>query len=64
MDELRKALTDNQLVVYYQPKIDLRTGEVHDVEALVRWDHPTRGLLYPDAFLDLIEEAGLRRHPA
>jgi diguanylate cyclase (GGDEF)-like protein len=61
VDELRKALTDDQLVVYYQPKIDLRTGEVHDVEALVRWDHPTRGLLYPDAFLDLIEEAGLMR---
>jgi EAL domain-containing protein (putative c-di-GMP-specific phosphodiesterase class I) len=45
--------------VHYEPKIDLRTGEVHSVEALVRWDHPTRGLLYPDAFLYLIEEAGL-----
>ena len=59
--ELRIALTDDQLVVHYQPKIDLLTGEVHDVEALVRWDHPTRGLLYPDAFLDLVEEAGLMR---
>jgi diguanylate cyclase len=61
VDELRTALTDDQLVVYYQPKIDLRTGDVHDVEALVRWDHPTRGLLYPDAFLDLVESAGLMR---
>jgi diguanylate cyclase (GGDEF)-like protein len=61
VDELRTALTDDQLVVYYQPKIDLATGDVHDVEALVRWDHPTRGLLYPDAFLDLIEAAGLMR---
>ncbi|MEO6142697.1 MAG: EAL domain-containing protein [Dermatophilaceae bacterium] len=61
VDELRTALTDDQLVVHYQPKIDLLTGEVHDVEALVRWDHPTRGLLYPDAFLDLVEEAGLMR---
>ena len=61
VDELRTALTDDQLVVYYQPKIDLATGDVHGVEALVRWDHPTRGLLYPDAFLDLIEAAGLMR---
>ena len=61
VDELRTALNDDQLVVYYQPKIDLCTGEVHDVEALVRWDHPTRGLLYPDGFLDLVEEAGLMR---
>ena len=61
IDELRTALTSDQLVVHYQPKIDLLTGEVHDVEALVRWDHPTRGLLYPDAFLDLVEEAGLMR---
>jgi diguanylate cyclase (GGDEF)-like protein len=57
--ELRTALTEDQLVVHYQPKIDLDTGEVHSVEALVRWDHPTRGLLYPDAFLTLVEESGL-----
>ena len=61
VDELRTALTDDQLVVYYQPKVDLRTGEVNGVEALVRWDHPTRGLLYPDAFLGLVEESGLMR---
>jgi len=61
IDELRTALTSDQLVVYYQPKVDLLTGQVHDVEALVRWDHPTRGLLYPEAFLDLVEDAGLMR---
>jgi len=61
VDELRTALTQDKLVVYYQPKIDLCTGEVRHVEALVRWEHPTRGLLYPDAFLDLVEEAGLMR---
>jgi diguanylate cyclase len=61
VEELRTALADDQLVVYYQPKVDLATGEVHGVEALVRWDHPTRGLLYPDGFLDLVEEAGLMR---
>jgi EAL domain-containing protein (putative c-di-GMP-specific phosphodiesterase class I) len=54
-----RALTSDQLVLHYQPKIDLDTGEVHSVEALVRWDHPTRGLLYPDAFLSLVEESGL-----
>jgi len=61
VEELRTALSNDQLVVYYQPKVDLRTGKVHDVEALVRWEHPTRGLLYPDGFLDLVEEAGLMR---
>ena len=59
VEELRIALTTDQLVAYYQPKIDLDTGDVHSVEALVRWDHPTRGLLYPDAFLALVEEFGL-----
>ncbi|MGO4784892.1 putative bifunctional diguanylate cyclase/phosphodiesterase [Cryobacterium sp. W22_MBD10_FK3] len=59
LQELRTALSDDQLVVYYQPKIDLQTGEVSGVEALVRWEHPTRGLLLPEAFLDLVEEAGL-----
>ena len=59
--ELRTAMTSGQLVVYYQPKIDLSTGEVRNVEALVRWDHPTRGLLYPDAFIDLVESSGLMR---
>ena len=58
VEELRTALADDQLVVHYQPKI-VDTGDVHSVEALVRWDHPTRGLLYPDVFLALVEEAGL-----
>jgi len=59
VEELRTALSSDQLVLHYQPKVDLRTGEVHGVETLVRWAHPTRGLLYPDAFLELVEEAGL-----
>jgi diguanylate cyclase len=59
VDELRLALAGDQLVVYYQPKVDLGTGEVHGVEALVRWEHPTRGLLYPDAFLPIVEDSGL-----
>jgi diguanylate cyclase len=60
-EELRTAVSSDQFVVYYQPKVDLRTGEVHGVEALVRWDHPTRGLLYPADFLDVVEHAGLMR---
>lgn len=54
-EELRTAMTSNQLVLHYQPKVNLSTGEVRSVEALVRWDHPTRDLLYPDAFLTLVD---------
>jgi len=57
--ELREGLSSDQLVVYYQPKIDLDTGDVRGVEALVRWNHPVRGLVYPDDFIPLIEQAGL-----
>jgi diguanylate cyclase (GGDEF)-like protein len=61
LEELRSALDGDQLVLHYQPKVDLATGAVGGVEALVRWDHPVRGLLYPGDFLDLIEDAGLMR---
>jgi diguanylate cyclase (GGDEF)-like protein len=59
LQELRTALHDDELVLHYQPKVDLASGELSGVEALVRWNHPVRGLLYPDAFLALVEEAGL-----
>jgi diguanylate cyclase (GGDEF)-like protein len=59
IEELKSALETDQLVLHYQPKVDLDSGEVHSVEALVRWQHPTRGLLYPGAFLSLVESAGL-----
>ena len=59
--ELRTAIARHEFVLYYQPKVDLGTGRVSGVEALVRWDHPTRGLLAPAAFLELVEEAGLMR---
>jgi diguanylate cyclase len=59
VEELRTALTDGQFVMHYQPKVDLDSGEVHNLEAMVRWDHPTRGLLQADAFLTLMEESGL-----
>lgn len=59
--EFRAALGAGQLVLHYQPKVNLTTGLTVGVEALVRWQHPTRGLLYPDAFLPQVEEAGLMR---
>ena len=59
VNELRNALTTDQFVLHYQPKVDLVTGEVNGVEALVRWNHPTRGLLYPGAFLNPVEDSGL-----
>jgi diguanylate cyclase (GGDEF)-like protein len=57
--DLREAIEKEQFRVLYQPQIDLRTGEVMGVEALVRWDHPRRGLLSPADFLSLAEETGL-----
>jgi len=59
--ELRGALDDGQLVLYYQPKIDLPSGTVKGVEALVRWEHPRGGLLAPDEFIPLLEQSSLLR---
>ena len=64
LEQLRTALDTDQLDVHYQPKLDLRTGGVTGVEALVRWNHPERGLLHPDVFLPLAEQAGLMRRLA
>ncbi|SOE02888.1 putative bifunctional diguanylate cyclase/phosphodiesterase [Blastococcus haudaquaticus] len=62
MEELRTALqVDDQLVVHLQPQIDLADGRPVGVEALVRWAHPTRGLLYPGDLLPAAEQAGLLR---
>jgi EAL domain-containing protein (putative c-di-GMP-specific phosphodiesterase class I) len=59
--DLRVALNTNpeQLIMHYQPKIDLATGAVTGVEALVRWNHPTLGVLGPDRFIPLAESTGL-----
>nr|MBA2453858.1 bifunctional diguanylate cyclase/phosphodiesterase [Chloroflexia bacterium] len=57
--ELRYAVTNSEFQVYYQPLVQLRTGRVVEVEALVRWQHPSRGLLLPDTFISLAEETGL-----
>ncbi|HEX7181934.1 MAG TPA: EAL domain-containing protein [Thermoanaerobaculia bacterium] len=57
--DLRRALEREQLQVFYQPFIDLRTGEVTGLEALLRWVHPRHGLILPDEFLSVAEETGL-----
>lgn len=56
---LRKAIFKNEFVVYYQPKMSLTTNRITAVEALVRWQHPTMGLLGPGEFIPLAEETGL-----
>ena len=61
VSELRHAFGQGQLVLHHQPKLDLETGIVTGVEALVRWQHPERGLLYPDTFVPLVERYGLTR---
>ncbi|HUR14934.1 MAG TPA: EAL domain-containing protein [Mycobacteriales bacterium] len=58
-EELVRAVGTNQLRLHYQPVVDLRSGCPVGVEALVRWEHPTRGLLGPDAFMPLAERTGL-----
>jgi len=61
VDDLRAAILGNQLTLHYQPMLDLRTGSIRGVEALVRWRHPSFGLLYPDEIIPLAERNALIR---
>lgn len=57
--ELRQAIEEDQFVMHYQPRIDLVTGATASMEALVRWEHPTKGLIAPLEFIHLAEDTGL-----
>jgi diguanylate cyclase len=59
IQDLDAAFNDDQFVLHYQPVIDIASRTTLGAEALVRWEHPTRGLLYPDAFLPVVEQSGL-----
>jgi len=57
--ELRSAIEEDQMVLFYQPKLDLARGCIDSVEALIRWQHPERGMIPPDQFIPLSEQRGL-----
>ena len=61
-NDLRRALERHELVQFYQPIIDIATGRIHGFEALVRWQHPSRGLVSPAEFIPVAEETGLITH--
>jgi diguanylate cyclase (GGDEF)-like protein len=56
---LRRGLAASEFILHYQPKVDLKSGRITGAEALVRWNHPEKGLLYPGAFVPLAEQTGL-----
>ena len=58
-NNLRRALAQNELQVFYQPKLCLRTGRLLGLEALLRWNHPEKGMIRPDQFISVAEETGL-----
>ncbi len=61
LGSVRRAIENDELEMHFQPAVSVPAGRPVGVEALVRWNHPERGLIFPDAFLDLVEQSGLMR---
>ncbi len=61
LGDLRRALQDHEIVLYYQPKVDSTTGRLEGAEALARWQHPERGLLQPVTFIEMVDRTNLSR---
>lgn len=61
LGELKHAVEHDELMLYYQPKVQLSTGQVHEAEALIRWQHPDRGFIPPNAFIPFAEQTGYIR---
>jgi diguanylate cyclase (GGDEF)-like protein len=59
LEQLRGAVAQRQFVLHYQPEVDVASGKVFAVEALLRWNHPTRGILQPDQFIPIAEQTGI-----
>jgi len=57
--DLRRAIENEQFVLHYQPQIDMQTGRINGIEALIRWNHPTLGMLWPQHFIGVAEESGM-----
>ncbi|MCK4708017.1 MAG: EAL domain-containing protein, partial [Gammaproteobacteria bacterium] len=58
-EELKQAIQNNEIINYYQPLVDMRSSFLTSMEALARWNHPTKGLILPDDFVGLAEDSGL-----
>ena len=57
--DIEKALENNEFILYYQPQVDIKNGNIVGAEALIRWMHKEKGIIFPDEFIPIAEETGL-----